>query len=174
MTTIDLAPLFSGEQHETKISLSMPLDGITDDIVSGTAEVNGTCTDRVGFAQLHLRIRLNATAICSRCARQFPYRASMERVCRLIAGETGSEDEEEDYYILDGTVLDAQALSRELIILGVTVSADVLRQLQGALSQLRSRPERGLLQMRFRASRPKAGKADGACKTARKRTIIIG
>lgn len=118
MTTIDLAPLFSGEQHETKISLSMPLDGITDDIVSGTAEVNGTCTDRVGFVQLHLRIRLNATAICSRCARQFPYRASMERVCRLIAGETGSEDEEEDYYILDGTVLDAQALSRELIILG--------------------------------------------------------
>lgn len=110
----NLSGLLSGEQRTLDIAFTLDISDLSDDITQGKARFEGRCTDCVGYIELALTAYVECTAVCARCAEPFVYREQYSFAPKLVP--EGTKNEEDEYFIITGGELDADALGRELLL----------------------------------------------------------
>ncbi len=119
---IELAPLFSGEVNRLPFTLEEQLSGDFPDCDVSfpmPIRVSGSITNQAGYLAITLEAFVSYETVCARCL------APIQRDCTLsmekgVASASSLEDKEnDDYLLLDGTVLRLDEAVSDLIYLNL-------------------------------------------------------
>ncbi len=109
--------------------------------ISRPVEAAGTVTNHAGALVLTGTARSLLDLVCDRCGKEFSREKAVPLDC-LLADEL--EDEENDEIVLlEGSEVDLDELVTTAFVLAMDTKEPLLRRLQRAVRQVRSRPEPG-------------------------------
>ena len=117
---IDFTALLCGEQRELTFFHTLDIGGYIPDIKSGKAEISGKAFDRTGYIELKLEFSLDMMVVCSKCAEEFNQKEKFTIEYSLCSALDNPE-ENEDYIVLEGGMLDLEELAQASIILNLPI-----------------------------------------------------
>ena len=107
---LELKKLVDGVVDSIPFDITLSSEGISDDIVSGSAEVKGEVVNHSGFITLRGDLVPDCVAVCGRCGREFKYTRPVKLYAK-ITDKLANEDED-DFVLMTDYAVDLVELAR--------------------------------------------------------------
>ena len=89
---LDISALLGGGEERLPFSCRLDAAGLTDDIVSGTAEFSGVFENHSGYLSITAKASLSLTVRCARCGKAFPLSETYALDCPVRVEGAGEDD----------------------------------------------------------------------------------